>query len=94
VSVIHKLVYPIIHEHVCLRKTETEMAGEGINGRRCQLSKESDDTLYRYCGAALQRMIKLWKETCQKKRTGRFVKTAETGYGAGVGNFTATRYER
>ena len=68
VSVIHELVYSIIHEHVRLRKTESETAGEGINGRRCQLSKESDDTLYRYCGAALQRMIKLRKETLAGKK--------------------------
>ena len=68
VSVIHALVYAIIHEHVRLRKTESETAGDGFNGRRCQLSKESDDTLFRYCKAALQRMIKLRKETLAGKK--------------------------
>ena len=67
VSVIHALVYAIIHEHVRLRKTESETAGDGFNGR-CQLSKESNDTLFRYCGAALQRMIKLRKETLAGKK--------------------------
>ena len=39
-------------------------------------------------------MIKLQKETLAgKKKTARFVKTEETGYGAGIGNFTATSYE-
>ena len=68
VSVIHTSVYAIIHEHVRLRKTESETAGDGFNGGRCQLSKESDDTLFRYCGPALQRMIKLWKETLPGKK--------------------------
>ena len=68
VSVMCKLVYSIIHEHVRLRKTESETTREGINLRRCELSKESDDTLYRYCGAALQRMIKLWRETLAGKK--------------------------
>ena len=68
VSVIHELVYAIIHEHVRLRKTESDTAGDGFNGGRCQLSKESDDTLFRYCGAALQRMIKLRKETLAGKK--------------------------
>ena len=74
-SVIHALVYEIIHENVRLRKTESEMAGDDVNGGRCQLSKESDDTLFWYCGVALQRMIKLRKETLAgKKSPGRFVK--------------------
>ena len=68
VSVIHALLYEIIHEHVRLTKTESETAGDGFNGGRCQLSKESDDTLFRYCGAALQRMIKLRKETLAGKK--------------------------
>ena len=62
VSAIHVLVNTIIHEHVRLKKTESEMAGEGISGGRCQLSKESDNSLYWYCGAAVCR-IKLRKET-------------------------------
>ena len=68
VSVMQELVHSIIHEHVRLRKTESETTREGINLRRCELSKESDDTLYRYCGAALQRMIKVRKETLSGKK--------------------------
>ena len=66
-SVIHALVYEIIHERVRLTKTESETAGDGFNGGRCQISKESDNSLFRYCGAALQRMIKLRKETLAGK---------------------------
>ncbi|PFX22968.1 hypothetical protein AWC38_SpisGene12497 [Stylophora pistillata] len=68
VSVIHAIVYEIIHEHVRLRKTKSGTAADGFNGGRCQLLKESDDTLFRYCGAALQRMIKLRKETLAGKK--------------------------
>ena len=68
VSVIHALAYAIIHEHVRLRKTESETAGGGFNGGGCQPSKESDDTLFRYNGAALHRMIKLRKETFAGKK--------------------------
>ena len=66
VRAIHVLVNTIIHEHVRLKKMESEMAGEGISGGRCQLSKESDNTLYWYCGAAVCR-IKLRKETLPGK---------------------------
>ena len=52
-SVIHELVYTIIHEHIQLR--ERDLAGQ--ENLKLQFSNESDDTLYRYCGAALQRMI-------------------------------------
>ena len=69
VSALHVLVNTIIHEHVRLKKTESEMAGDGISGGRCQLSKESDNTLYWYCGAAVCR-IKLRKETLPEKTDG------------------------
>lgn len=69
VSAIHVLVSTIIHEHVRLKKTESEMAAEGISEGRCQLSKESDNTLYGYCGAAVCR-IKLRKETLPEKTEG------------------------
>ena len=32
------------------------------------ISTESDETLYRYCGAALHRMMKLLRETLQQKK--------------------------
>ena len=69
VSAIQVLVSTIIHEHVRLKKTESEMAAEGISEGRCQLSKESDNTLYWYCGAAVCR-IKLRKETLPEKTEG------------------------
>ena len=64
-SVIHELVYTIKHEHIQLRKRD--LAGQ--ENLELQFSNESDDTLYRYCGAALhQRMIKLRKETLAAKK--------------------------
>lgn len=41
-----------------------------FNGGRCKLLKELDVTLFWYCGAALQCMIKLRKETPRKKGQG------------------------
>lgn len=71
VSVLHESVYTIIHEHVRLKKAETsaETMGEAAHHARHELREESDDTLYRYCGAALHRMIKLRKETGREERT-------------------------
>ena len=63
-SVIHELVYTIIHEHIQLRKRD--LAGQ--ENLELQFSNESDDTLYRYCGTALQSMIKLRKETLASKK--------------------------
>jgi len=68
VSVIHLVVCAIVREHICLRKTESKPAGDGFNGGRCQLSKESDDTLFWYCVSVLQCMIKLWKKTLAGKK--------------------------
>lgn len=63
VSVIHELVYCTIHSHVQVKKSisTSEL-------RNSPLAVESDDTLFRYCGAALHRMIKLRKETLQQKK--------------------------
>ena len=63
VSVIHELVYCTIHSHIQLKKSTS--TSELRNSR---LAVESDDTLFRYCGAALRRMIKLRKETLQQKK--------------------------
>ena len=70
VSVLHEFVYTIIHELVRLKKAETltETVGEAAHHARHELREESDDTLYRYCGAALHRMIKLGKETLAGKK--------------------------
>ena len=68
VSVLHESVYSIIHDHVRLKKAETETAGGALHQARLELREESDDTLYRYCGAALHRMIKLRKETLAGKK--------------------------
>ena len=66
-SVIHETVYSTIHDHIRLKKAEAETSEESVRQRRCELSEESDDTLYRYCGAALHRMIKLREETLSGK---------------------------
>ena len=66
-SVIHETVYSTIHDHIRLKKAEAETSEESVRQRRFELSEESDDTLYRYCGAALHRMIKLRKETLSGK---------------------------
>lgn len=41
---------------------------EAVHHARHELREESDDILYRYCGAALHQMIKLWKETLAGKK--------------------------
>ena len=65
-SVIHESVYSVIHDHARIKKAETESTGT------CQttteLHEESEDTLYRYCGASLHRMIKLREETLAQKK--------------------------
>ena len=62
-SVIHEMVYFTIHSHVQRKKSlsTTEL-------RVSRLAVENDDTLFRYCGAALHRMIKLRKETLHQKK--------------------------
>lgn len=66
-SMIHELIYTIIHEHVRVKKSTTQEESE----QPCVLiAEESEDTLYRYCGASLQRMIKLRKDTGTKKKDG------------------------
>lgn len=65
-SVLHESVYLAIHDHVRIKKAETESTG--TYKARSQLCEESEDTLYRYCGASLHRMIKLREETLAGKK--------------------------
>ena len=65
-SVMHESVYSVIHDHVRIKKAETE--SRGTYNARAQLCEESEDTLYRYCGASLHRMIKLREETLAGKK--------------------------
>ena len=64
-STIHELVYTIIRENVRSQKEQSTSEGTATSSK---LSEESDDTLYRYCGAALQRMIKLRQQTLAAKK--------------------------
>ena len=65
-SVIHESVYTITHDHIRLKKAKN--ADEALTHARVELPEETDDTLYRYCGAALHRMFKLRKETLAGKK--------------------------
>ena len=56
-SVIDEHVYSVIHDHVRIRKAEMETTGTCEEGSH--LKEESCEILYRYCGAALRRMITL-----------------------------------
>ena len=67
-SVVHETVYGMIHEHIRLKKAENEADEDSAGQRRRELPEESDDTLFRYCGAALQTMIKLRTETLAGKQ--------------------------
>ena len=62
-SVIHEPVYCTIHCHIQLKKSTST-----FELRNSCLAVESNDTLFRYCEAALHRMIKLRKETSQQKK--------------------------
>ena len=64
VSLIHEMVYTCVHAHVQRRKT----TASNPDRMKSKLSPESEETLYRYCGAALHRMIKLRRETLQQKK--------------------------
>ena len=44
------------------------MSDTTLDTRTSRLRMESDETLYRYCGAALYRIIKLRRETLQQKK--------------------------
>lgn len=79
-SVLHEGVYLVIHDHVRIKKAETESTG--TYKARSELHEESEDTLYRYCGASLHRMIKLWQETLAgwEERTRRIVRWKESGH--------------
>lgn len=63
VRIIHELVYSIIHQHVCLRKMESETPGEGLIQQIHEPLKKWDKTLYQYFGAVLQHKITLRKKT-------------------------------
>ena len=68
ISLVHELVYTCVHSHIQRRK----LSDTTSDTRTSTLCTESDETLYRYCGAALHRMIKLRRETLlQKKGRGR-----------------------
>ena len=64
ISFVHELVYTCVHSHIQGRK----MSDTTLDTRTSRLCTESDETLYRYCGAALCRMIKLRRETLQQKK--------------------------
>ena len=63
VSLVHEMVYACVQRHVQGRK----MANTTSDTRASKMYPESEETLYRYCGAALRRMIKLRRETLQQK---------------------------
>ena len=65
-SVIHETVYSLIHEHVRIKKAEA--SSTGTLDARTSLKEETEDILYRYCGASLHRMIKLREETLAGKK--------------------------
>ena len=92
-SVIHEMVYTLIHDHVRSRKEHS--TAESSSSAR-QLSKESDDTLYRYCGAALQRMLKLRRESLagKKKRIKPSSEKRPIMTKARAGNFGGSCHER
>jgi len=66
VSVIHEKVYSLIHEHVRIKKVEA--SNTGTLDARTNLMEETDDVLYRYCGASLHRMITLREDTLAGKK--------------------------
>ena len=55
ISIVHELVYTCVHSHIQGRK----MSDTTLDTRTSRLCAESDETLYRYCGAALHRITKL-----------------------------------
>ena len=65
-SVLHELIYSFIQDRVPVKKADGETTGAGETGT--QLKEETDDVLYRYCGASLHRMIKLREETLTGKK--------------------------
>ena len=64
VSLVHEMVYSCVHGRVQGRK----MSNTSSDTRASKMYPESEETLYRYCGAALHRMIKLHRETLQQKK--------------------------
>ena len=64
ISLVHELVYTCVHSHI----QGWKMSDTTLDTRISRLRMESDETHYRYCGAALYRMIKLRRETLQQKK--------------------------
>jgi len=58
ISCIHELVYVVIHDRI-----RSDKEGASPTASNTAIAEETEDTLNRYCGAALCRMIKLRKET-------------------------------
>ena len=56
ISLVHELVYTCVHSHI----QGWKMSDTTLDTRTSRLRMESDETLYRYCRAALYRMIKLY----------------------------------
>ena len=60
-STRHELVYTNVHSQIQKKK----MSSVTLETFPSRLIQESEDTLYRNCGAAVHRMIKLQEETLQ-----------------------------
>ena len=63
-SVLHEMVYTNVLSQIQQKKVSS-VTSETTSSK---LSPESEETLYRYCGAALHRMTKLRTETLQQKK--------------------------
>ena len=61
ISTVHELVYTCVH-------SGSKISDTTLDTKTSRLCTESDETLHRYCGAALHRMIKLRRETLQQKK--------------------------
>ena len=62
-SIVYEMVYHGIYAQIQRKKSATTS-----ETRNSKLNPATDDTLYRHCGAALHRMIKLRKETLQQQK--------------------------
>ena len=66
VSTIHELVYVIVHSNIRERKLTTASSEAGPS--KAGPAVETEETLYRYGGFALQKMLKKRNETLQQKK--------------------------
>lgn len=64
VSLVHKMVCSCVHRNFQGRK----MANTTSDTMASKMEPESEETLYRYCGAAPHRTIKLRRETLQQQK--------------------------